>query len=82
MYQLVDNLPVPRATRRLKHGKYPLAAMQPGQAFIIPADNMSKSGIKSVRSYVGAFRRSPDQLGKKFAIRQLEDGNVGVWRVS
>lgn len=68
-YEVQDNVPVPVARKSYA----PLYALQPGQSFEFPKDDLT--GIQQ------AAARARAQGKGKFTVRKTEEGTYRVWRM-
>ena len=76
-----SDVPLPVSTRAPRGSKYPIAHLEVGECFLVPASELPSKGASSLRAAVGQYKKSSGSLAK-FAIRTIvEDGSVGVWRV-
>jgi hypothetical protein len=71
-----SDIPIPFATRG---SKYPIAHLEVGECFIVPADQLPPRGANSIRAAVASYKKS-SKSESKFAVRMMDDGSVGVWR--
>lgn len=71
-----EDVPLPgRPGPRTGKSKYPFAAMEVGQSFLVGSDVKPST----VRSAIGAFMKGYPQ--RRFAVRVVE-GGTRVWRVA
>lgn len=75
-----NDVPLPELSRSLRGSKYPIAYLEEGECFIVPAEHLPTKGANSLRSAVAQYKKS-SKTEAKFAVRTLPDGSVGVWRV-
>lgn len=80
MFEIRSDLPIPAAASNPRNSKYPLAQLEPGQCFVIPADEVPAKGISSIRAAIYKFRADKGKA-RQFQPALLENGDVGVWRV-
>ena len=79
-YEIIDGLPLPENP---KEAKYPFSSMAVGQAFLIPAAEVApNSTLHRLRRAVSNWKRKQDRRDTQFAIREMEDGSLGVWRLA
>lgn len=83
-YKIYSNIPVPSDARVHRSRKYPFNEMYVGDCFVVPADDLPPKGIGSIKAAVYAYKRSKDVVAKdkRFVVREIEHGDVGVWRIS
>jgi hypothetical protein len=79
-YKIESNVPVPppRRGRPRKH-KYPLAELQPGDSFFVPAPADELNKMQNRLATIGR-----QHVNKKFVTRITRDAPTGVriWRTS
>lgn len=82
--KIYTDIPVPASTRADRMRKYPLVELHVGECFIVPVEDLPPKGIGSIRAAVHAYKRSTDASAKskKFVVREIDHGDVGVWRIA
>ena len=78
-YDIQKDIPMPGRRSGGKASKYPFADMEEGDSFVIPAEEGRR--ISAVRAAIDNWRKRHD-MRIRFRARQLEDGAIGVWRIS
>lgn len=76
------NIPMPGHSLQSRSSIYPLAAMEVGDSFFVPANETKKPG--ALQASLGGKARAwalRNRNGHKFATRQV-DGGVRVWRTA
>lgn len=68
-FPIEKNVPVPQ-------NRYPFDAMEPGDSFLVPKDQVPASGTTAILRAVP--RRHKD---KKWACRTLPNGDARIWRL-
>jgi hypothetical protein len=59
--------------------KYPLADMEVGDSFLVPAeDNPSRNGLYGA---IRCFRNKEGNGDKMFSCKSVKDGGIRCWRV-
>lgn len=83
-YTIYNNIPVPADGRGNRASKYPFNELRVGECFLIPAEDVPPKGISSVKAAVYAHRsaKNNDAKGKRFVVREIDHGDIGVWRIS
>ncbi len=71
-YAIENDAELPAA--RNGRSRYPFAEMEPGQSFVVPAEEN-----KGVRSAAHSFGKRHEQ---KFTCRRQADGSVRIWRTT
>jgi hypothetical protein len=72
-YAIQKDMPIPPAAKGGRPSKYPLAAMDAGDSFVVP---LSDASAKQIRQAVAAFSR---RTGGKFVVRDI-GGGTAVWK--
>ena len=83
-FPIESGVPVaPHAGRRLAAIQYPFAALEVGQSFFIPADQLEerRTTARIVNRRLFAFLKKNPNKQLKFATRAV-DGGVRVWRIA
>jgi hypothetical protein len=62
-----SDIPIPFATRG---SKYPIAHLEVGECFIVPADQLPPRGANSIRAAVASYKKS----SKSVKVRGADDG--------
>lgn len=83
-FKIYTDIPVPADARADRARKYPFAELRVGECFIVPVEDLPPKGIGSIKAAVYAFKRSKDSVAKskKFVVREIDHGDVGVWRIA
>lgn len=83
-YKIYSNIPVPNDAKATRARKYPFNELRVGECFVVPYEELPPKGLGSIKAAVYAFKRSRDGFAKdrRFVVREIEEGDVGVWRVS
>ena len=78
-FMIEEDVPMPKRQGGRTGSKYPFAALDVGQSFMVPDTQDKEVNVGTLRSALGAFKkRNPDS--GKFSVRSV-DGGVRVWRV-
>lgn len=72
VFKVERGVPLPEP-RNIWRCRYPLADMEPGDSFVVPAEHYYRVG-KSMSNFA-------KKTGLKFTIRKLPDGGARIWRV-
>lgn len=67
-------VPSPRRATSGRKALYPFATLKRGESFTV-----STQSAINMNGCAGYWAR---KLGRKFAVRTMEDGSVGVWRTA
>lgn len=78
-YEIRNDIPLPASTRAYRASKYPIAYLEVGECFIVPASDIGERGAVPVRAAVAQYKKSRGS-DAKFTVRRMENGDVGVWR--
>ena len=83
-YQIYNNIPVPEDARVHRSRKYPFGELRVGECFIVPVEDLPPKGVSSIKAASYGYRKSQDGAGKnkKFVIKEIDHGDVGVWRLA
>ena len=83
-YVIHNNIPVPADVRSTRASKYPFRELRVGECFLIPAEDIPPKGIGSVKAAVYAYKSAKrnDAKSKRFVVREIDHGDIGVWRIS
>ena len=82
--KIYTDIPVPTSTRADRMRKYPITELHIGECFIVPVEDLPPKGVGSIKAAVYAYKRSKDvsAKSKKFVVREINHGDVGVWRIA
>lgn len=77
-FTIEADIPMPTRQGGRAGSKYPFAALDVGESFLVPHGADKEVSVGTLRSSLSAFkRRNPDS--GKFSVRTVE-GGVRVWR--
>lgn len=71
-FKIDKGVPVPKPRRPPRKSKYPIAAMKPGDSFLVPGYTFRN--VSSMTSY------AQKRFGGRYVMRTV-DGGVRIWRV-
>lgn len=79
MYEIEKDIPTPVGSGRGREQKYPLAQLNPGESFYVPANGDHRERVVSrIGNSVASHRKK--NAHKKFTCRSVE-GGVRCWRL-
>lgn len=82
--KIYTDIPVPTGARADRTRKYPFVELRVGECFIVPVEDLPPKGLGSIKAAVYAYKRGKDvsAKSKKFVVREIDHGDVGVWRIA